>query len=112
MASDGAQRKPQRRFLLVLNIFLCLLGLRIWLYDFALMSDALFVADQRFGWILWLSFSVACSSIALGFIGCWGIMRSNNWLYVYFCFVLLSLTIMTVLIRIGATEVRKQHDRM
>eukprot|EP01048_Picozoa_sp_COSAG05_P026970 COSAG05_NODE_7636_length_786_cov_1.525473_2_plen_57_part_01 len=56
MASDGAQRKPQRRFLLILNIFLCLLGMLIWRFDLDLMSNALFVADQRFGWVLWLSF--------------------------------------------------------
>ena len=69
MASDGAQRKNQRRFVLIVNIVLFCLGLVIFRFDLELMHDALFIADRQFGWILWLSFAAGCVTLLLSFIG-------------------------------------------
>lgn len=107
MASDGAQRKNQRRFLFGVCIILFFLGLSVWRFTSRLMHDVLFVADSReLGWILWMSAAAGFLTVVLSLVGCWGITKSNNWLYAYFVLVLLVLVLLTVAIKIVHQEVR------
>jgi hypothetical protein len=104
MAADGAQRKTQRRILVLLNVILAILGLLILRFDIELMHDTLIAVDNRFGWILWLSFFAATVTIALSVIGCYGVTRSNNWLFFYSILCLIVLAILSRAFQVGATE--------